>query len=417
MPSNLEIRGCILKNFMKKSLTVAVVLALHAGYASASDAAGEFHGYLRAGVGENTKQGSQACFQDPGASQKYRFGNECDTYAEFEYRKELVKSDNGASFVGTIMTNFYEPNSTAAGKNFGLAEMMVEAKNLDFLQGGIAWAGKRYYNRPDIHVLDLQLVNMDGVGAGIDAIPMGPGRFGYALMRNDNIEGLATSSATRHQFLYHGVPVNHNGSLNFDVTLITANAAVAEASGGYALSVAHNQNEVLGGTNTFWLQHAKGAGAAVKSGALGDIFAGSSNHQSRIADMLVWQFTPNVTGSVNALYQRNRTLTGVTTWTSIGARPSYALNDNLKLVLDFGHDAVRPDSGDTRRLTKISFAPVLTTGKGFWSRPELRAFVTYAKWNDAAQRAAPAGDPLSSSGVFGSAKRGLSYGVQTEAWW
>lgn len=402
-------------NTTKKCALAVAILSSSMSQAYASDAEGEFHGYFRAGAGSSSEKGSQACFQAPGAGAKYRFGNECDTYGEFAYTKELAKSDNGASFVGTVMPNFSESNSSSDGKNWGLAQMMVEVKKLDFMHGGTVWAGKRFYNRPDIHVIDLKMVDMDGVGAGVDSIKAGPGQFGYALMRNNDINGVTTSSATRHQFLYHNVPVNHNGSLNFDATLISAHSTVANASGGYSLSVAHKQEGALGGSNTLWLQYGQGAGAA-KPGSMGDIFAGSGVTQSRIGDQLVWQFTPNFTGSADIVYQVNKTSTGTSTWTSIGTRPTYALAENLKLVLDVGHDIVAPETGGTRELTKVTFAPVITAGKGFWTRPELRAFVTYAKWNTAAQQAATAGDALSTTGVFGGKTHGMSYGVQAELW-
>lgn len=389
-------------------LPIAALLCCGFGSAYASDAEGELHGYFRAGAGSNSAKGSQACFGLPGVA-KYRFGNECDTYGEFSYTRELAKSGNGASFVGTVMANFHEANSVSNSKNWGLNQLMLEAKKLDFLNGATAWVGKRFYNRPDIHVLDLQMVGMDGVGAGIDGIKAGPGKFGYALMRNDDQGAVGTSSATRHQFLYHGVPINPDGSLNFDATIISADSKIANSKGGFSLSVAHKQDKILGGDNTLWLQYGQGAGAQ-KPGQVGDILAGSDTKQTRIGDQLIWQFTQEFTGSLDFVYQRNKSPAGTSTWTSIGARPTYALSENIKLVLDVGHDRVTPAAGNTQQLTKVTFAPVLTAGKGFWTRPELRAFVTYAKWNDAAQAAGIA------NGVFGSATSGTSVGIQAEVW-
>lgn len=55
-------------------------------------------------------------------------------------------------------------------------------------------------------------------------------------------------------------------------------------------------------------------------------------------------------------------------------------------------------------------APVVRAGTGFWARPELRAFVTAAFWNDAIS-GHPSGGPVPDS-TFG-----LSAGVQMESWW
>jgi maltoporin len=396
-----------------RTLTAAILLALGAASAHADVTQGEFHGYFRAGAGSNSEKGSQACFGLNGVA-KYRYGNECDTYGEFSYTKELAKSANGTQFVGTFMPNFYEPDSGASGNNWGLAQMFVEARNVDFLNGATAWVGKRFYNRPDIHVLDLKMVHMDGTGFGIDGLKVGPGQFGYALMRND---AGSSTSATRHHFLYHGLPANTAATFDLDATLFTADTTVANSHGGYALSVAHKQGNIAGGDNSLWLQYAQGAGVSLSMGQVGSLANGSDVTQWRVGDQLIWSVSPNFTGGVDFIYQSTKSAAGTTTWTSIGARPTYALSDNLKLILDAGHDRVKPAGGGaTQQLTKVSFGPALTMGKGFWSRPELRAFVTYAKWNDAAQAAATPGSTLSSTGVFGNSTNGTSYGVQVESW-
>jgi maltoporin len=404
-----------------KILPVTAMMLLAVNQVWADDTAGQYFGYFRAGVGANSEHvGGQACFGLPGVP-KYRFGNECDTYGEFGYAKELARSANGTSFVATVMSNYYAADSVGNGKNWGLTQMMVEAKNLDFMHGGTVWVGKRYYNRPDVHVVDTQMVGMDGVGAGIDGIPVGPGKFSYAFMRDDNLDPGSTtvvtgsSSATRHQFLYHDVPVNVNGFVNFDATIITANSMLPNATGGYSLSIAHKQAQIFGGDNTLWLQYGAGAGAQ-KPGQVGRILAGSATTQARIADQLIWRLNSNFTGSLNFIYQRNQQPGGSTTWTSIGTRPTYSLADNVKLVLDIGHDRLTQQVGRAMELTKISFGPVLSAGRGFWDRPELRAIVTYAKWNQAAQAASAPGSTLSSTGVFGTATRGISFDTQVEVW-
>ncbi|WP_372875826.1 carbohydrate porin, partial [Pseudomonas sp.] len=77
--------------------------------------------------------------------------------------------------------------------------------------------------------------------------------------------------------------------------------------------------------------------------------------------------------------------------------------------------------GGTRKLNKFTVAPTWSpAGPGFWARPEIRLYYTYASWNAAAQRAASelaAGSALSDSGAFGSARHGSNFGVQVEYWW
>jgi maltoporin len=402
--------------FFKKTLPVAIALACCAMTAHASDAEGEFHGYFRAGVGSNNKGGSQACYGLEGVS-KYRFGNECDMYGDFGYTKEFAKTANGASFVGTVMATIYSPTSDIGNNHFDLTQMMVEAKNVPFLHGATAWFGKRFYDRPDIHVLDFKYLHGDGVGAGITGIVAGPGKFSYALFRNDVNQ---TVAATRHSFIYEAIPVNPDGSIKLDATIIRGDDQKTNIVGnpkvenGWSFSIVHKQDKVLGGDNTLALQY--GSGSGIKIGGT-DLTAPADIKRTRVFDSMIWQFTPEFSGSVNGVWQRDKSAVGSTTWTSVGVRPVYAFDDNFKLILDVGHDNIKPANGGAeQKLSKLTFAPTLAVGKGFWARPELRAFVTYAKWNTAAQQAAPAGSALSSTGVFGGATNGISAGLQVEAW-
>ena len=404
-----------MNNRILKAIPAAIALVFSVGQVWASDAAGEFHGYFRAGVGSNSGGGSQACYGLEGVP-KYRFGNECDLYGEFGYTKEFAKAANGASFVGTVMASTWNPGSDIGASKFGLEQAMVEAKNVPFLEGGTAWMGKRHYDRPDIHVLDFKYLNGDGVGGGIAGVKAGPGSFSYALFRNDINQ---TVAATRHSFIYEGIPVNPNGSLKLDATIIRGddqkvNTLNPKVQNGWSFTVLHKQDKVLGGDNTLALQY--GSGSGIKIGGT-EVTASADIKRTRVFDNMIWQFTPEFSGSVNGVWQRDKSDAGSTTWTTVGVRPVYALNDNFKLILDLGHDNVKPANGGAdQKLTKLTFAPTLAAGKGFWSRPELRAFVTYAKWNTAAQQAAPAGSTLSSTGAFGGSTNGTSAGLQVEAW-
>lgn len=397
----------------KHTLAVAAALACCVPAAHASDAEGEFHGYFRAGVGSNDKGGSQACYGLEGVP-KYRFGNECDIYGEFAYTKELAKAANGASFVGTVMASTYSPSSDIGNNHLDLAQMMVEAKNVPFLKGATAWIGKRFYDRPDIHVLDFKYLHGDGVGGGIAGVSVGPGKFSYALFRNDIDQRVA---ATRHSFIYEGIPTNPDGSLKLDATVIRGDdqkSNTQKIANGWSFSIVHKQDKVLGGDNTLALQY--GSGSGIKIGGT-DTTATSDIKRSRIFDNMIWQFTPDFSGSLVGVWQRDKSDAGTTTWTSLGVRPVYALDENFKLILDVGHDNIKPaNGGANQKLTKITFAPALSQGRGFWARPELRAFVTYGKWNKAAQQAATPGSTLSSTGVFGGSTSGTSYGLQVEAW-
>jgi len=69
----------------------------------------------------------------------------------------------------------------------------------------------------------------------------------------------------------------------------------------------------------------------------------------------------------------------------------------------------------------LTIAPTWTfggiNGQPLNSRPDLRFYYTYAKWNRAAQNNAAAGSALSNTGAFGSQTHGSNFGVQVEYWW
>jgi maltoporin len=52
----------------------------------------------------------------------------------------------------------------------------------------------------------------------------------------------------------------------------------------------------------------------------------------------------------------------------------------------------------------------LSTGPGFWNRPELRLYVTHARWKNVT------GDVVTGSPAFAGKESGTSYGAQVEMW-
>lgn len=410
---------------MLTAIPAALALALACTPALAGDEEG-FHGYFRVGAGTSSAKGPQSCYGLGGNTMKYRLGNECDAYAEFGYTKELVKTDNGVSFLGTIWADVYSPKSDFGNAKLGIAKAYVEVRGLDFLNGGTAWAGRRYYYRPDIHMLDLQYINLNGTGAGIDRVPAGPGKFSYAFFKDNDITettaaGLVrTAAATRQNLIYGDVPVNPNGTLDVVVSLITAQGG-EDTHDGYQVTLLHKQAKVLGGSNTFGVQHGVGPGTGVSGpccdriGPSGSTLLGSDVTRTRVFNYLEVQPSTNFGTEFIALMQRDKSdAGGSSTWTSLGVRPVYAIHKNVKLALELGTDRVTVPGGPAQRLTKITFAPSISAGPGLWARPELRAFVTYGKWNDAATAAVNANN--NSGPVYGARTSGTSYGVQLETW-
>ena len=424
------------------TLPAALALALTVGVAHAdpyNDTDG-FHGYLRAGAGISSTHGPQSCFGLGGVTSKYRLGNECDSYFEGGYTHEIAKSDNGVTWVATLWADAYSPNSDFGSSSLQLAKAYVEAKGLPFLNGGTAWIGKRYYYRPDIHMLDMQFINLNGTGGGFDKIGAGPGKFSYAFFKDNDTnqinpetgEVLNTNAAIRQNFIYEGLPVNPGGTIDGDITVITGQGRDKAATGGtdqshngWSATLLHKQ-EVMGGGNTLGFQYGVGPGADIGVGSQGNSrVGGSASTQygsdvklTRVFDDIVVQPTKQFSAEFVALYQKDKAndITLRNTWTTAGVRPVYAFTQNFKLQGELGYTALKQDStGDTAHLTKLTIAPTIAMGESYWSRPELRLYVSYGKWNAAAT---PLVNAANNSGqVYGNGTSGASAGLQLEAWW
>lgn len=435
-------------NRILKTLPLAMALAFAANLAHAdayNDTEG-FHGYLRAGAGASSSHGPQSCFGLGNNTQGFRLGNECDSYFEGGYTHEIIKSDNGTSWVATIWADAYKNSSDFGSASLQLAKAYIEARNLPFLNGGTAWVGKRYYYRPDIHMMDFQFINLNGTGGGIDKVNMGPGKFSYAVFKDNDTNNLSTSANTgiplnsvlstnasiRQNVLYEGLPVNENGTIDAVASIITAQGRGQQVvHDGYQLTVLHKQDKVLGGGNTFGIQYGVGPGTGIggqggaRMGSAGSTFLGNDVTQLRFLNDLVVQPTKQFSTEFALVWQKvkadgnaeNR-LNGIygSTWATAGVRPVYAFAQNFKLQGEVGYTSLKTDqTGETAHLTKVTIAPTITVGESYWARPELRAFVTYGKWNGAATAMVNA---FNNQGpVYGNNTSGTSVGIQMEAWW
>ena len=406
---------------MKSSLNYSICIASLCLLAPLSANALEFAGYLRSGVGNSLNGGKQSCFKLPGAEAKYRLGNECEQYAELELRQDVYSFDDGSVLSVDGMASLYNQNDrqlTFQGDNGSarLPQLYAQWSNLPGLNGGSLWAGRRYYKRNDIHISDFYYWNQSATGAGIEDVLIGGLKYSYALSRKDNL--YQENYVTRHDFNVAGFNTNPGGELELGLSYLDKPERT-DAHSGWAITAQHVQSEFLGGKNKFAVQYGEGSGTGL--GYTGDFRLDNSSKRYRIVEFFDWQVTPRFGGQVEAVYQKDfRPDGGNQEWLSLGVRPTYAISEQFKLVTELGHDQVKAADG-TRKLSKFTFAPTWSPkGPGFWTRPEVRLYYTYASWNAAAQRAAnefDAGSALSDSGAFGSARHGSNAGLQVEYWW
>lgn len=379
----------------------------------------EFHGYGRIGSGASTGSGgAQSCFQLAGAETKYRLGNECELYGELEISHDFFKSEQGSTFTVVGMGSLYNRNDrspTFQPEDGSARAPQIYAKysNIPELNGATLWAGRRYYKRHDVHITDFYYWNPSGTGLGIEDYKVGDLKLSYAFSREDNI--YQADYANKHDFQLGGIKTNQGGEVALGLSYIQDAGQVSGANSGWSLTAQHEQKGWLGGSNKFAIQYGVGPGTGL--GYTGSLLANQSNKRFRMVESFDWQATPEFGGQLTAVYQRDQSDAGRQTWWSAGVRPVYAFSQYFKLVGEAGHDRVEALDGQTRNLSKLTIAPTFTLDKAFWSRPELRLFYTYARWNEAAQNAASSGSAMSKTGTFGADLNGSTYGLQLEYWW
>lgn len=394
---------------MRKKFTLGMVAmaALLVTNASAADIAGiEFHGYSRGGPVLSYEDNIKGGLSLGGDLQKYRLGNEGDYGIEVD----IIKNFEAA---GVNWKVHYMPGKWGSG-SVSTNQAYVEMSGLSFAPQAKFWAGQKRLRIQDVHIVDNFLMNYgDYQGAGVTDIGLGGAKLGVGVFTGDTFDQkmAAGTKATRINADISEIATNPGGKLRVLLTAVNGSGQVA-GNTGYGASVSHNQSDFLtkGMNHTLFLQTSSGhARIDGEFEAIDGVTAGKK--VTRIADSLNWQIGA-FGGQTMVGYQINRDdLTGVTTKdTSIGARLSYAVSKNFKILGEAGTTYRKTPTGD-QKLSKFTIAPTLSIGPDFWSRPELRLYYTRANWNTAAAAA-----NASTFGAGGKTARSI-VGVQYEVWW
>ena len=431
-----------------RKLPLAVAVA--AGVMSAQAMAVDFHGYARSGIGWTGSGGEQQCFQATGAQSKYRLGNECETYAELKLGQEVWKEGDKSFYFDTNVAYSVSQQNDWESTSPAFREANVQGKNLiDWLPGSTIWAGKRFYQRHDVHMIDFYYWDISGPGAGIENIDLGFGKLSMAATRSSESGGSATFAdrdALGNRIYDNIVPndvfdvrlaqmeINPGGTLELGVDYGHTNVPdnyylQPDASkDGWMLTAEHTQS-MLKGYNKFVLQYATDA---MTSNGKGVPQGGSINN-----DGTMWRVLDHGAISMGdswdmmyvAMYQDiNLDNNNGTKWWTVGVRPMYKWTPIMSTLLEVGYDNVESQkTGDNNNQYKITLAQQWQAGDSIWSRPAIRVFATYAKWDEKWGYANGDSGTGYTSGVAyndTSAKtfsRGDSdewtFGAQMEIWW
>lgn len=460
---------------------IKLVAALVAAFATQGVMASsvDFGGYLRSGSGSSTKGGTGVCFRlngdsafDPGQHGNVdgagRLGNECDTYGEIKLGATMGESE-GTKFgvhtliaYGTQQVADYEQTIPAFRESYASAE--------GFGSGALAkstvWVGKRYYNRKDVHIVDLFTLEVSGPGAGIENIDVGVGKFSYAMMKlgNANYQSLTGDNTggvnpggqqigrvtlagnpgqqeTNHDLRLEGINLGKAGSLGFGTNIIRSNNTdlYGNQLNGYSAWASHSI-VVFGGSvqNGLTLQTAHGAGSLNGEGLPWANSTNPGEHSGwRVIDAVNFEFGDKVNGAAFLGYgKENFPWFGTTscclskgtdrTTTSLVVRPVYHFTENTSLAVEAGTTLVRGSNLNydgnfgytTNHLNKLTIAPQISMGSGFYARPVLRAYASFYNWNKGGAHACTGRECQTVvAGAFDNVTSATTYGVQMEAWW
>jgi len=423
-----------------RKLPLAVAVA--AGVMSAQAMAVDFHGYARSGIGWTGSGGEQQCFQATGAQSKYRLGNECETYAELKLGQEVWKEGDKSFYFDTNVAYSVSQQNDWESTSPAFREANVQGKNLiEWLPGSTIWAGKRFYQRHDVHMIDFYYWDISGPGAGIENIDLGFGKLSLAATRSSESGGSGTF-ADRDKFgnrVYDnivpndvfdvrlaGLETNPGGTLELGVDYGHTNIPddyslqPGASKDGWMLTAEHTQS-MLKGFNKFVLQYATDS---MTSSGKGVPQGGSINN-----DGSMWRVLDHGAISLGdswdlmyvGMYQDiDRDNNNGTQWWTVGVRPMYKWTPIMSTLMEIGYDNVKSQrTSDRNSQYKVTLAQQWQAGDSIWSRPAIRVFATYAKWDEkwGYNDSGVAYNDTSAKTFSRGDNDEWTFGAQMEIWW
>ena len=409
--------------------------------------------------------GRMTCFQLalPGnLHAKYRLGNECEVWAETHFTVVTYVGDDGSvarlHFMPTVYIPYdivgYPPTdvinsplqfSTSTGATLSFPNLYADLTGVHWLYGGTVWAGARYYKRESVYINDFFYWNPSGVGAGIeDAFrigtiwPFAPAAlrdvaFSEAVFAVDGEPGLPGGANSppvpmqsdfglRSDFQIRGFRPWWGAELQLGFQRIVNLSNDPATAGGSGYTLQYVQNVVIG-VNKLAVQYGQGGGTGF--GTLARFYYPDfslrhdpNEFRLRGVEVLTVQPAPWLGAQLDGVIQHddlNTGTSGQSTWYSLGGRVSWALVKHLKLQGEAGLDHVQKANGAPAQwLAKFTGALSFTADRGFWARPEVNLFYTWARWDEAARTATiDSGMIYTASGFLS----GAIAGIQAETWW
>ncbi len=386
-------------------------------------------GYARAGTGTNTFGGDQECFYNQGAGgwggigrNEFRLGNECTNYLELALTFHHVKTESQHVYTQFRIANSHNGDDATESSNqsTNFVEAFAEMSGVTEMPWSF-WVGKRFYRDQDVFIDDYYYFgSMNGNGGGVGNIDLLGGKLSFAYLKRvtDTRTNLGKQGVTvydaRLKNIQHTSWLKQNVWLAYGHAPESTNASTNvhyEKSSGFVVGTLLDFDLNGKGFNHLALMY--GQGVMNNFNLYGDSLITAGNVQSKQKRL---RFINHTTFDVNEKWAFHLALSHERfieqdntkeQWLSLGARPMYRVTKNFHLLTEVGSSLVQ--SGGTRRLTRLTFAPQLSVNENIWGRPVLRAFYTHSFWNKANQSNVAQNAP-----TYANKLAGGSYGLQME---
>ncbi|WP_342608634.1 maltoporin LamB [Vibrio tritonius] len=411
-------------------------IALCVAMASSSAFAVDFNGYVRAGTGIAGSGGGLQRGDEFHKNLLGRLGNEFDTYAEIGLGQELFNQDDHSMYLDTMFSMESDGNmetektsgSDSGEAEFGIKKAVLKIKGyIPDAPDATIWAGKRFYQRQDVHIIDTKFLNISGYGAGVEGLNAGPGTLSLAVVRGDDDIDDAVSSDDLN--IYY-LDARYSNLKPWDGAWAEVAMAYAvvnptddqddvdslDFDNGFMFTAQLSQSFSRGYNKTALQYGTKGLAQNMISqgGGWYDVWSGDVNSAKgyRLINTGDFKVTDNLLIDHVITYgyaQDHGDYVDDENLLSIVMRPTYSWSNYNKTILELGYfkDKKSWTSGSETKTggEKITLAHAFTVGKEFLSRPELRFYVSYFK------------DEEGTYFKNGSKDNDIFYGAQFEAWW
>jgi maltoporin len=303
---------------------------------------------------------------------------------------------------------------------FHFREAFVQAGHMmDSQPDAKLWIGERYYRRQHIEINDFYPLDMSGYGGGVEDVNVGVGKMAVAFLsgaRPDVITSNGNLAKSNIDVRFYDLkgPVGLWAGW-FDYAFSKGGntpSGTTPTTDGYAVGLRHQRLEWHGGYHSFSVQYGTGA-ASNFSTTIDDPTPFLQSTKRLLATEQV-VFQPNDWFAIMPIFVYQRTRDGNpqhdwNQWVSFGARPEIFFTKYISLAFEAGFDHTHNPGQYDGWLRKYTIAPQIGAGRKFFSRPVLRAFLTYANWSDGFRGFV--GGP-----AYLNRTDGLTYGVQAETW-